>query len=189
VGLCAPAQEPETEVVVSASSIEGTKGGWNAKQRLILTAMSIQTARARLTACTPTFALLRTPVTFLVSGIHQEIDVCYGLLVDPRTGSLRTVVWPEITAAGKVAQAREPAVNVFDSPMDIKANKVLGSIPVTWSFAVRELPPGTDLALPEELTNRLEVSDGEPDGAADIEQAFLRLMAEGAKDSIPNSDQ
>ncbi|MGC8640727.1 MAG: hypothetical protein ACP5XB_12720 [Isosphaeraceae bacterium] len=180
VGLCAPGAEPNTERVVSPTSIEGTKGPWTTKQRLILAAMARETSGAKLVAATSTFALLRTPVTFLISGAHQKIDVCYALLVNPRQGELRTLVWLDHAATDgqNVAPivARRFASPVFDSPMDVQAGKILGSIPITWSFAIRELPPGVDLTLPPELSTLLTSTTAASARAAEIEQALIAFL-------------
>jgi hypothetical protein len=180
VGLCAPGAEPGTDRVVSASSIERTRGPWTAKQRLILTAMSLETSRAHLAVATPTFALLRTPVTFLISGAHRKVDVCYALVVEPRRGQLRTFVWVDASGADAPSSAQPVArlftTPVFDSPLDVKASKILGQIPVAWSFAIRELPPGADVPLPPELSSLLDAESFDEARAAEVEQTFQLLL-------------
>jgi hypothetical protein len=183
VGLCAPAKETDTDLVISASSVEGTRGSWTTKQRVILAAMALETSRARLAAATSTFALIHTPVTFLVSGEHRKLDVCYALLVDSRTGELRTIVWRDSPATGPHSPARDFPRRVFDSPLDVKASKLPGGIPVAWSFAVREFPPGSDLAFPPDLASLLKSSNDKPDRSAQIEEALIGLLQE----ATPNS--
>jgi hypothetical protein len=180
VGLCAPQADPETDIVVSASSVEGTEGSWTTKQRLILTAMAMETSRARLVAATPTFALLRTPVTFLLSGVHRNVDVCYALLVAPHTGELWTLVWVDASGTDATSSAQPVArlftAPVFESPLDVSATKILGNIPVSWSFAIRELPPGADVPLPPQLTTLLDGESIDEARASEIEQAFSALL-------------
>lgn len=184
VGLCAPASEPGCDVVVSATSVNDTKGPWSAKQRLILAAMALETAEAKLVAATPTFAFLRTPVTFLIGGSHRKIDVCYVLLVDPGRGGLQTLVWVDRSEQGAESPPRIVArrfnAQVFDSPLDVKANKIFGDIPVTWSFAIRELPPGVDLTLPEHLSALLSSTTEAQSRAAEIERALTAFLEPGA---------
>jgi hypothetical protein len=176
VGLCAPGREPDTRVVVSPTSVEGTHGPWTTKQRLILTAMSLETSRADLPSRTPTFALLRSPVTFLVGGSHEKLFTYTALLVDPATGSLDTVVW--LDRPGDASKpARRASVQVFDSPMDVKATKV-ASIPVAWTFGMRELPPGADVELPIELRDALKRAGDDSAPAGDLEAAFRRLLGQ-----------
>jgi hypothetical protein len=187
VGLCAPGTEPETDTVVSASSVEGTKGSWTAKERLILTAMALETSRARLVAATQTFALLRTPVTFLLSSVHTKVDVCYALLVAPQSGELRTLVWVDYRSSDRPEAiptvARWFTTPVFDSPLDVSASKILGGIPVSWSFAIRELPPGADVPLPPQLSSLLDGESIEEARAAQIEQSFSALLEQQGPDA------
>jgi hypothetical protein len=176
VGLCAPGRGPDTRVIVSTSSVEGTDGSWTTKQRLILAAMAVETSRAKLPLAASTFALLKTPVTFLVDGSHRKLDVFYALLVDPSSGSLNTVIWHEAGGGEDPLPARLPVVNIFDSPMDVKASKVLGSIPVAWSFAVTSFPPGADLRLPGGLVERLRSVADTPAETLPLEVEFRRLV-------------
>ena len=182
VGLCAPGQDGKGDVVVSSSSVEGTRGPWTTKQRLILAAMSFETSHARLTAATSSFALVRTPVTYLVSGAHQKIDLYYALLVDPRTGKLQTLVWPDSSSASpkdpSPSTARRLSSTVFDLPQDVHATRILGSLPVSWSFAIRELPSGIDVAIPPELIALLTSEGGDASHSAEIEEALLRCLKE-----------
>lgn len=55
----------------------------------------------------------------------------------------------------------------------MKAGRILGNIPVTWSFAIRELPPGDDLTLPPELSSLLSTSQETAGRSTEIEQASL----------------
>jgi hypothetical protein len=157
-------------------SVEGTEGPWTTKQRLVLTAMSLETSRADLPLRTPTFAILRSPVTFLVGCSHEKLYTYTGLVVDPASGALETVVWLDRPGDGS-EPARRAAVQVFDSPMDVKAKKV-ASIPVAWTFAMRELPPGADVELPRDLRDRLTHAGDDAAAAADIEAAFRHLLAQ-----------
>ena len=93
VGICAPGQDGVSDRVISPTSVEGTRGSWTAKQRVILAAMAYEVSRTHLDAATPTFALLRSPNTFLIEGSHRKVESCQALLVDPRTGKLRVIVW------------------------------------------------------------------------------------------------
>ena len=110
VGLCAPGKEEGSDVVISTMSIAGTRGEWTTKQRLILAALSYESAKAKMTAATSTFALVRTPVVFLAEGQHRKLDLCYALRVDPQTGELETIVWPDLgsTTGGKPVTGHRP---------------------------------------------------------------------------------
>jgi hypothetical protein len=187
-GLCAPGQDGTGDVVVTGSSIAGSRGTWTAKQRLILSAIAYESSRARLAATTPTFALIRTPVTFLVSGSHQKIDMCYAVLVDSESGELRTLVWPDTSAVGPEnlfpATARWLASAVFDLPQDVQATRILGRLPVAWSFAIRELPAGPDQVLPHELFGLLTGPSEDAGRAAGIERLLRRPVTDQARGDL-----
>ena len=179
VGICAPGQDGVSDRVISPTSVEGTRGSWTAKQRVILAAMAYEVSRTHLDAATPTFALLRSPNTFLIEGSHRKVESCQALLVDPRTGKLRVIVWRDDAHH----DAREPSglparllsAPVFDCPQDVHATRVLGT-PVAWSFAIRELPPGTDLTLPADLAGSLKAKvEGSADSTA-LEEALIECL-------------
>lgn len=182
VGLCAPGHDGSGDVVVTPRSVEGTKGAWSTKERIILTAMSFEASRARLVAATPTFALLRTPNVFLVSGKHRKLDAYYALLVDPRTGALRSLVWRDgvdtSTPERPFGQVRRIDQHLFDLPMDVHATRLPGNIPVAWSFAIRVLAPGIDLPLPQEVASMpgWKSDDADPRESARLEQAFAGVL-------------
>jgi hypothetical protein len=178
VGLCAPAEDGRGDVAVSPTSLEGSKHPWTAKQRIVLAAASFELARVRLAAAAPTFALIRTPATLLASGSHRKVDICYAALADPRSGELRTLAWQEDPqAAAPLPTVRVLTSNVFDCPMDIQARRVLG-VPVAWSFAMRELPPGTPLSIPEDLARLLLSASPDPDHSVRLERALVPLLQE-----------
>jgi len=71
--------------------------------------------------------------------------------------------------------ARLLSAPVFDCPQDVHATRVLGT-PVAWSFAIRELPPGTDLTLPADLAGSLKAKvEGSADSAA-LEHSVIECL-------------
>ncbi|WP_148596325.1 hypothetical protein [Aquisphaera giovannonii] len=182
MGLCAPAAAEGEDVVVTASKVEGTRGGWTTKERLILTAMAYETSKATLVAATPTFALVKTPVNSLVGGSHRKLDSYHAILVDPRTGALRTLVWqvPDDAGSARPGSATIPArlmdAPVFSCPMDVHATKLPGNIPVAWSFAIRGLPPGIDIAIPASLMESLGRPDPDGTAASRLEYGLAALL-------------
>lgn len=179
-GLCAPGSGEGTDVVVSTMSIAGTKGEWTTKQRLVLAALSYESSKAKLSAATSTFAIVRSPVVFLVEGQHRKLELCYALRVEPQSGRLETIVWPDLKSASDAGSpapviARRLTAPVFDLPQDVHATRALGKIAIAWSFAIRGLPDGPGLSLPSEFL-RLEASATESDArSAVIEQTLIRL--------------
>jgi hypothetical protein len=181
VGLCAPGQDGSGDRVISASSVEGTRGPWTAKQRIILTAMAYEVSRSQLAAATPTFALLRSPNTFLIGGSHRKVESYQALLVDPQTGRLEVIVWHDDAHHDASEPSELPARlllgPVFDCPQDVHATKVLGT-PIAWSFAIRELPPGTDLTLPANLVASCKAGVDDSADSAALEQALIECIGD-----------
>jgi hypothetical protein len=176
VGLCAPSEEPGVDRLISASSVDGTHGPWTAKQRVILAAMAYGVSRTQLAAATPTFALVRSPCTFLIGGTHRKVDSYQALLVDSKSGKLSVIVWRaeakhDASLPAEVA-ARLLSWPIFDCPQDVHATKVLDT-PVAWSFATRDLPPGTDLTFPSSLLKDLEAGAQEAFDSPSLEQALI----------------
>jgi hypothetical protein len=187
VGLCAPAEDGGGDVVITASSVQGTRGPWTTKQRLILAAIAHESSQIRLAAATPTFALVRSPVTFLVTGSHHKVDMCYAVLVDPASGELQTHVWPDTTGIGPSstggARFRRLVKTVFDLPQDVHATKILGGLPVSWSFAIRGLPEGPDQDLPAELRSLLTDSSADLARSTQIERELSRHVRAAGTES------
>jgi hypothetical protein len=181
-GLCAPAADGLGDVVVTPTSVEGSKGPWTTKQRLVLAATSLDLARISQGASTSNLALIRMPVVFLVSGSHRKISVCYAVFADPQTGAVRTFAWTQdpdaATEPAQPTKLRLLSGPLFDCPIDIQARRLLGTIPVTWSFAVRDLPPGTDLDAPPGLAALLAAASASTDSAlaTKIQEALMRLI-------------
>ena len=179
VGLCAPSEEPGVDRVITASSVGGTLGSWTAKQRIILTAMAYEVSRTQLAAATPTFALLRSPSTFLIGGSHRNVESYQALLLDSRSGKLQTIVWfddaQHDSSSPVDAPARLLSTPVFDCPQDVHATKVLGT-PVAWSFAIRELPPGTDLSLDGGLIAACKAKVISSSDSAAIQQTLIYFI-------------
>jgi hypothetical protein len=176
VGLCAPDKEGDGDRTISASSVEGTRDSWTTKQRIILTAMALEVARTQLAAATPTFALLRSPNTFLIAGSHRKVQSYQALLVDPQSGRLRVTVWRDgpdlVPAEASESPARLLSAPIFDSPQDVHATRVLGT-PIAWSFAIRDLPPGIELSIPASVVAACKTQFlGSAESAA-VEQALI----------------
>ena len=100
----------------------------------------------------------------------------------PSSGAVRTFAWmQDPDAAAEPVQPtrlRLLSAPVFDCPIDIQARRLLGTIPVTWSFAVRDLPPGTDLDAPPGLAPLLAATTAstDPTVSTRIEEALTRLL-------------
>jgi hypothetical protein len=116
-------------------------------------------AEARIIARTPTFALLRTPAMLVVAGKHRKVDLYYAFCVDRATGRLHVGVWS--MWPGTIHQPPPPALielapkTVFDCAVDVHAKRLLGTLPVSWSFAIRSLPPGRPVRVSAALGQQI----------------------------------
>ncbi|WP_165219524.1 hypothetical protein [Aquisphaera insulae] len=182
MGLCAPAVAEGEDVVVTSSKVEGTRGEWTTKERIILTAMAYETSKATLVAATPTFALIRTPVNSLVEGKHRTLDCYHAILADRRTGDVRAIVWQDRPAAARDTPGAIPArlmtTPAFSCPMDVHATKLPGNIPVAWSFAIRGLPPGQDIELPRAILDLIRRGEADERTAAEFEAGLTSATDE-----------
>jgi len=185
VGLAAPVVgrgEDGGDVIVEATNVGDSSGEWSAKERIILAAGSRELSRASLAAATPTFAIVRTPTTCLVGAEHETVDVMYAVLVEPDSGRVRLF-------ACKPAKDDRPAVvreldapAVVESPLHVKAKSFAG-IPVSWSFAMIDIPPGVERPLPADLARLLASGTMPLAEARTIEAAFRALAASTARES------
>lgn len=185
LGLTAPVVghgDKGGDVVVAATNVGDISGEWSTTERIVLAAGSRELSRATLTASTPTFAMIRTPTTCLVGSEHETVDVMYALLVDADSGRLRlfTCKPAEGDRSPVVRELDAPAV--IESPLHVKA-KLFAGIPISWSFAILDIPAGLERPLPPELPRLLT-----PDPAADVdvptlETAFRKLAASPARES------
>jgi hypothetical protein len=157
LGLCVP--HDGSDVVVESSSASAAKSALGLIELHVLGRAEQELNRGRLIVRSPTFALFAGPSTLLVRSVHEAVMLNYAILVEPRQGSLSTLVWPSSTEAGAKPAPRElvllPPNAIFQSGLDVAAERLLGTIPVSWSFALRSLPPGTRLRIPDEFRSAL----------------------------------
>lgn len=178
IGLCTPVAG-RGDLVIRSGELRALEVSFGPVERQVLAAGEAELDRGRLAAVTDGFALYRGPVRMPTGRGHREVDLCYGLLVDPRTGELRAVVW-SIDPAGDVPPDRLVALAtpaVFDCPLDVRAWRVAGLVPVSWSFAMAELPPGREVAVPAEVGRLMRGAAAGRGGAADLERALRDLLA------------
>lgn len=163
------------DVVVTPHGPDEALASLGAVERLVLRAAEGKLNEARLIARTPTFALLRSPATRLVAGRHRASAFCYAFLVDPETGRLATLVWamPDGVGGGPPEVIELPPDAALDAALDVVVDRHVGPIPITWSFAMRSLPEGRRIAVPDRAA-RLLVGAAEPE---EWERALRRLLA------------
>jgi len=147
-------------------------------EKIVLQSAEAQLTLGRLVASGPTFALYRGPTVLQVGQLHQKVELSYAFLVDGRTGALRVLLWPESGKGGPPAPARLVELRpnfVFDCPLNVKAERLLGTVPVSWSFAMESLPPGQPRPMTPELRRYL-AGDAQRRDPQRVEQALWRAL-------------
>ena len=157
VGICIPdPQDEDQDIVVTADTLDALGlRHLTTVQRMVLDAAEEEMAEGRIIARTATFALFRSPVTVLdpgPAGKHSKANIHYAMCANRTTGKLDVLVWtvkPESTTQQALATMikLKPAA-VFQCELDVHAKRILGTVPYSWSFAMRHLPPGAKLRVP-----------------------------------------
>ena len=156
IGICIPdPQDEEQDIVVTAETLDALGlRHLTTVQRMVLDAAEDEMSEGRIIARTATFALFRSPVTVLDpggAGKHSKANIHYAFCANRTTGRLDVIVWT--TKPGTVAQHIPAMVKlkpsaVFQCELDVRARRILGTVPYSWSFAMRDLPPGGKLRVP-----------------------------------------
>ena len=118
---------------------------------------------------------------------HREVLLRYAFLVDPATGSLRTLVWAIVNDPARRAAARTmvqltPSL-IHDCGLDVIADRILGAVPVNWSFAICALPGGQPRAMPAELQAWSVRDVRTPLDADQLEDTLRLALAEMARNA------
>jgi hypothetical protein len=157
LGICVPyPQDEDQDIVVAADRLDALGLDLTMVQKVVLDAAEAELAEGRIIARTPTFALFRSPVTIVdTAGKHRKVNIHYAFCVERTTGRLRVGVWtmrsgpePLQAPATMVRLASDP---IFKCELDVRAKRILGTVPYSWSFAMRTLPPGKELRVPPAL--------------------------------------
>ena len=181
LGVCVPDPQDEAQdIVVAASQLDALGVELTMVQKVVLDATEAEMAEGRIIARTPTFALFRTPVTVLDSANkHRKVNLHYAFCVEPTTGRLRVAAWtmrlegePQQAPARMVKLGSDP---IFKCDLDVHAKRILGTVPYTWSFAMRNLPPGKELRVPPAL-GALMVETTRHPAASDTDELERLLM-------------
>jgi hypothetical protein len=178
VGICVP-QDEVHDVVVSTDRLDALGLHLSTVERLVLDAAEAELAEGRIIARTPTFALFRMPATLVVAGKHRKIALYYAFCVERSTGQLYSAVWamrpesePQLPPSALVKLSAQV---IYDCELDVKAKRILGAIPLSWSFAMRTLPPGMSVRVPADLGDLIVTTAKRP---ADVDAKELeRLLA------------
>jgi hypothetical protein len=180
VGVGMTLRHQGQDLVVTTDSLDRLGISLGPVPRLVLAGAERELAKAHLVARTRTFALYTTPGVIKADGRHLKIWLRYALLVEPADGSLRTCVWwvsQEESARGSVREwVLMPRALVRDCALDVAARRVVGRVPVSWSFAMLRLPDGRPLPVPKELQDTAARDLSEPGKAAAFEHGLRRAL-------------
>ena len=178
VGLCVP-DLSKGDVVVESGRLEESDIKLGMMEKIVLESAEAELARGRLVARGPAFALYYGPTVLEVEGVHHKVELFYAFLVDEQSGALRVLVWSaEARKGGPAAPARLVELRpnlVFDCPLNVKAERLLGTVPVSWSFAMESLPPGQPRPLTPDL-RRCLAGDAPLRDPEKTEQALRRAL-------------
>jgi hypothetical protein len=183
VGMCVPDDDGQKhEVVVASDRLQALGIHLSPLERTVLDAAESELAEGRIVVRTSTFALYRTPANLVVAGKHHRVDLYYAFCVERATGRLRVAIWSMWPGQGK--QAPPPALielgpnSVYDCALDVRAKRILGTVPFSWSFAMRTLPPGRSVRVPPALGELIIKVARRPIGVdpEELEQMLRRLL-------------
>ena len=172
VGMCVPKDE-DHDMVVAADRLDALGLHLTTVQRWVLDAAEAEMAEGRIIASTSTFALFRSPAIMVAANEHRRVNLCYGFCVERTTGKLQVAAWtmapenkPQKPPSALVRLAATP---VYDCQIDVRAKRILGTVPYSWSFALRSLPPGRSLRVAPALGELITTTNRHPD-EGDIEE-------------------
>lgn len=157
--------------------------------RAVLPLAGSELRRGRLVAASPHFAVYDAPVMMRVGGDHREVRVRHALVVEPTEGRLRVVTWA-VAPGPKGAEVVgdlvvPPAGLVFVCDLDVAARRVLG-LPVSWSLAMRDLPPGRPLGASEGLRALAAGDLGDPAVLAGLEARLTAAVGASRANGGPD---
>jgi hypothetical protein len=186
LGICVPNPQDEAEdIVVTADHLDALGlDHLTMVQRMVLDAAEVEMAEGRIIARTTTFALFRSPVTMLdAAGKHAKFNLHYAFCVERTTGRLHVGVWT-MRQSGEPLQAPVTMVKLesdamFPCDVDVHARRILGTVPFSWSFAVRSLPPGQKLRVPPALGRQIVETSRHPveSDPGELERLLLETLS------------
>lgn len=147
MGLCTPVNGKDT--VISSATLDTLHVPFGLIERAVLQKAEEELVRGRVTVRTATFALFSAPTLEKTKTGHEAVLLRYALLVNPQTGTLQTLLWSQAADAPRRKALERltllPPGLIDDATVDVLAERVLGAIPVSWSFAMAALPQGKSL--------------------------------------------
>src|SRR5262249_16849184 len=128
----------------------------------------------------PTLAVYRAPTLMNVGNTHHKVLLSYAFLVDPASGSLHVSVWDQDAEKSDPPLPSRMVVLrpdlVFECPIHVKARRLLGAVPVSWSFATQALPPGQVRSVGPTLARLLTAIPGRKANPQALEEALRSTL-------------
>ncbi len=189
VGICVPKDEDQ-DIVVAADRLDALGLKLSAVQRVVLDKVEAELGESRIIARTTTFALFRGPANVVAGDDHKKVMLNYGFCVERNTGRLKVGLWPMVPEARSLkapaALVRLGANPIFDCQLDVRARRILGTVPYSWSFAMKKLPDGKQLRVPPALGELMTSMSRHP-AESDPEELERQLMQTLA--TLPDPDR
>jgi len=153
LGICVPVGGAET--VVTEANSASPRVGFGMIERQVFATVFGEIKKARMVARTPTLAVLAAPALLTEGDRHVPVYLVYALAVDPTSGRLTTAVWSLTVdaarrSAPKTVTLLKPGA-VDRSGLDVRAARLFGTIPLSYSFALRQVPKGQPRAVGDAL--------------------------------------
>jgi hypothetical protein len=166
------------EVVVTPDGPDDARETLSTIESIVCKKAFEELGRGRLVAATPTFALLLTPARLVVRGKHEEVDLYYAMIVDPKSGDVRTLNWATLPGQHKppVQVTLLPSDAAFDCGLDVTVTRKLGPWSVAWSFAMASLPPGRRIAVTPGASDVIRNQNGGDGDSVALEKALRGLL-------------
>ena len=155
IGLGLVATVDGTDMVLTPSNAAEPPFSFGLVDRQVLSRAQRQLERISLVAATPTMAVLAAPYIHQRGSSYEEVIIVYVITISAGTNRIETDLWLLLSNS----EARVPPPNFIQLPpsleyrcgLDVRATRLLGRLPVKWSFALKRLPPGRECPVPESL--------------------------------------
>jgi len=189
VGICVPKDEDQ-DIVVAADRLDALGLKLSTVQRIVLDAAEAELRESRIIARTNTFALFRGPAMVVSGDEHRKVVLNYGFCVERNTGRLQVGLWTMLPESRSLkapsALVRLGANPMFDCQLDVRAKRILGTVPYSWSFAMKKLPDGKPLRVPPDLGELMASMSRHP--AESDEKELERLLTQTLA-TLPDPDR
>jgi hypothetical protein len=153
LGLCVPAGGVDTVVIPDRAGEAPFALGMI--ERTVLDRAHAELKKARLVARAERFAVLASPSELRVEGRHEHVWLFYAFVTNPADGKIDVIVWTTTADPARKALLSSltllPPRLIERCGLDVRAERLLGALPVNWSFAMVAPPPGTPLDAPDSL--------------------------------------